>query len=101
MHKKRAINNPDFTVLDNNLYHEIYLFDFIIQELLKINLTLISDEYKKMLFTENVTNSNKPMGMCLSWFSGQLNGSIIMFNRTGFTDERYLDKLDSFIIDEK
>jgi len=65
--------------------------------------------------------------MCLSWFSGQLHGnkyfthagggggyycelriypskgmgSIIMFNRTGFNDERYLDKLDSFIIDEK
>ncbi|HEY9342427.1 MAG TPA: serine hydrolase domain-containing protein [Hanamia sp.] len=98
-----------------------------IQELLRTNSALISDEYKKILFTENVTNSNKPTGMCLSWFSGQLHGnkyfthagggggyycelriypgigigSIIMFNRTGFTDERYLDKLDSFIIDEK
>ena len=98
-----------------------------IQELLKPNCKLITDDYKKMFFTENYTNDNKATGMCLSWFSGQLNGkqyfahagggggyyceiriypdlgigSVIMFNRTGMSDERYLDKLDKYIINEK
>lgn len=97
-----------------------------IQELMKPNCKLITDDYKKILFAENYTNSNKPTGMCLSWFSGQLNGkqyfthagggggyyceiriypdlgigSVIMFNRTGMTDERFLDKLDRYFINE-
>jgi D-alanyl-D-alanine carboxypeptidase len=95
-----------------------------IQELLKPNCILISDGYKKMLFKENFTGNNKASGMCCSWFSGQLNrkqyfahagggggfyceiriypdlgiGSVLMFNRTGMFDERYLDKLDHFFI---
>jgi D-alanyl-D-alanine carboxypeptidase len=98
-----------------------------IQELLKPNGKLITDDYKKMLFTENYTSNNQPTGMCLSWFNGQLNGkqyfahagggggyyceiriypgegigSVIMFNRTGMSDERYLDKLDTYIINKK
>jgi D-alanyl-D-alanine carboxypeptidase len=98
-----------------------------IQELLKTNSQVISDEYKEMLFSENFTNSKKPTGMCLSWFRGDLNGheyfahagggggyyceiriypdlslgSIIMFNRSGMTDERFLDKLDKYYISEK
>lgn len=98
-----------------------------IQELLKPNCRLITDDYKKMLFTENYTSNNKATGMCLSWFKGQLNGkqyfahsgggggyyceiriypdlgigSVIMFNRTGMSDERYLDKLDKYIINGK
>ncbi|MFV5692722.1 serine hydrolase domain-containing protein [Flavobacterium sp. LT1R49] len=98
-----------------------------IQELLKPNCKLIKDDYKKMLFIENYTNNNKATGMCLSWFKGQLNGkqyyahagggggyyceiriypdlgigSVIMFNRTGMTDERFLDKIDKYIISEK
>jgi len=97
-----------------------------IQELLKPNCKLITDEYKKILFTENLTNQGKPTGMCLSWFSGQLYGnqyfahagggggyyceirvypdkgigSVIMFNRTGMTDERFLDKLDKYALNE-
>jgi len=97
-----------------------------IQELLKPNCKLITDDYKKMLFTENHTNSSKPTGMCLSWFCGKLNGkqyfahagggggyyceiriypgpgigSVIMFNRTGMSDERFLDKPDKYIINE-
>ncbi|HMS64524.1 MAG TPA: serine hydrolase domain-containing protein [Ignavibacteria bacterium] len=92
-----------------------------IQELLKTDCRLISKEYKSFLFTENHTNNNKPTGMCLSWYCGQLNGekyfthagggggyyceiriypgkesgSVIMFNRTGMKDERFLDKPDS------
>jgi D-alanyl-D-alanine carboxypeptidase len=98
-----------------------------IQELLKPNCKLLSDDYKKMLFTINHTNNGKETGMCLSWFSGQLNGqqyfahagggggyyceiriypnlkmgSVIMFNRTGMSDERFLDKLDRHIINDK
>jgi CubicO group peptidase (beta-lactamase class C family) len=101
-------------------------FQRYIQELLKPNCKLIADDYKKMLFTENYTANNKATGMCLSWFSGRLNGkqyfahagggggyyceiriypdlgigSVIMFNRTGMTDERILDKLDKYIIVE-
>jgi hypothetical protein len=77
-----------------------------------------------MLFQENKTNKNKNTGMCMSWFSGELNsvkyfahagggggyyceiriyphikmGSVIFFNRTGMSDERYLDKVDRFYI---
>ena len=79
-----------------------------------------------MLFDENVTNSNKSTGMCLSWFRGHLNGqeyfahagggggyyceiriypklgrgSVIMFNRSGMKDERFLDKLDILYINK-
>ena len=94
-----------------------------IQDLLKSNNHLLSDSYKKMLFTEN--RNDKSTGMCLSWFSGQLNGnkyyahagggggyyceirlypdtgigSVVFFNRTGMSDERFLDKLDKFYFD--
>ena len=97
-----------------------------IQELLKPNGKLITDNYKKMLFTENYTSRKKATGMCLSWFKGQLNGhqyfthagggggfyceiriypeqdkgSVLMFNRTGIRDERFLDKLDKYFIKE-
>jgi len=90
-----------------------------IQELLKDNNALISNEYKQLLFQEN-----KNTGMCLSWFAGELDGnkyfahagggggyyceiriypdikigSVIFFNRTGMSDERYLDKLDKIYI---
>lgn len=96
-----------------------------IQNLLKPNNILLSDYYKRMLFTENHTINDKATGMCLSWFSGQLNGnkyfahagggggyyceirlypdtgigSVIFFNRTGMSDERFLDKLDKFYFD--
>ena len=46
-----------------------------IQDILKPNSKLISNDYKKKLFTENFTNNKKPTGMCLSWFTGQLSGN--------------------------
>jgi len=75
---------------------------------------------QKILFTENYTTNNKATGMCLSWFTGKLNGkqyfahagggggyyceiriypdlgvgNVIMFNRTGMSDERYLGEPD-------
>ena len=95
-----------------------------IQELLNDNSVLISDEYKALLFQENINNQGKNTGMGLSWFSGKLNGikyfahagggggyyckiriypeikmgSVIFFNRTGMTNERFLDKLDKYFI---
>ena len=97
-----------------------------LQELLKPNCRLLSDDFKQMLFTENFTNRNKATGMCLSWFKGQLKGeqyfahsgggggyyceiriypeigigSVVMFNRTGITDKRFLDKLDKYYINK-
>ncbi len=97
-----------------------------IQELSRPNGKLITDEYKERLFIENSTNQGKATGMCLSWFKGELCGngyfchagggggyyceiriypkkgigSVIMFNRTGMSDERFLDKLDTYYINE-
>jgi len=96
-----------------------------IQALLKPDCHLITNEYKKLLFTENYTSNNKPTGMCLSWFKGQLNGnnyfthagggggyyceiriypdlglgSLIFFNRTGMSDQRFLDRIDKIYLE--
>jgi len=100
-------------------------FVLYLQELLKPDNQLISDKYRKQLFTENLTINNKATGMCLSWFKGNLKGhtyfahagggfyyceirlypelgrgSVIMFNRAGMTDERFLDKVDKYFIDK-
>jgi CubicO group peptidase (beta-lactamase class C family) len=97
-------------------------FKKYIQELLKSNNSLLSDNLKRLLFVENHTIKGKSTGMCLSWFGGELNGnkyfahagggggyyceiriyiekgigSVIFFNRTGISDERFLDKVDKF-----
>lgn len=93
-----------------------------IQELLKESSALIAGSYKKMLFTESRSTNNRSTGMCLSWFTGRLNGheyfthagggggyyceiriypekkmgSVVFFNRTGMSDERFLDKVDRY-----
>ena len=98
-----------------------------VQELLKPDSALLSPEYKRLLFVENHTANGKPTGMCLSWYTGVLDGhryythagggggyyceiriypergvgSVVMFNRTGMTDERYLDKPDRFVIGDQ
>ncbi len=101
-------------------------FVFYLQELMKPDNRLISNEYWKQLFAENVTINNKTTGMCLSWFKGHLKGntyfahagggfyyceirlypelergSVIMFNRAGMKDERFLDKVDKYFIHKK
>ena len=68
-----------------------------------------------------MTNDEKPTGVCMFWFKGELNGhtyyahagggfyyceiriypelgtgSVVMFNRSGMTDERFLDRADSY-----
>lgn len=96
-----------------------------IQELLRPDCRLINNDYKKLLFTENFTKVNKATGMCMSWFSGKLNGkqyfshagggggyyceiriypdsgigSVIFFNRTGMKDERFLNTVDKYFIE--
>jgi D-alanyl-D-alanine carboxypeptidase len=95
-----------------------------IQELLRPDCRLITNEYKKLLFTENFTRLNKATGMCVSWFKGELNGkryfahagagggyyceiriypdleigSVIIFNRTGMKDEHFLNTVDKYFI---
>lgn len=99
-------------------------FVVYIQELLKSENQLISAKYKKLLFEENILNNGKYSNMCLSWFKGELNGqtyyahagggagfyceirlypelekgSVIMFNRSGMSDARFLDKVDKNFI---
>jgi len=96
------------------------------QELLKEDCILLSPKYKQLLFTENLTLNNKPTGMCLSWFTDNLEGkkyfahagggggyycevriypkagigSVIMFNRSGMSNEKYLDKLDKYFFED-
>jgi D-alanyl-D-alanine carboxypeptidase len=93
------------------------------QALLQKNSVLLNHTYKNMLFSESVIN-NQPTGMSLSWYTGTLKGksycahagggggyyvevrvypelgvgSVIMFNRSGMSDERILDKTDSFFL---
>ncbi len=95
-----------------------------VQQLLRANNSLLNEECKKLLFAENHTNDNRSTGMCLSWFCSQLNGvkyfahpgggggfycelrmypeinrgSVIMFNRTGISNEKFLDKVDRFFV---
>lgn len=96
------------------------------QTLMQTNSVLLNNQYKKILFTETVAQT-KPTGMSLSWYTGSLNGnkyfahagggggyyvelrvypelftgSVIMYNRSGMTDKRILNKADSFFITEK
>ena len=95
-----------------------------IQALLQQDSKLLSAGYREMLLTRNYLKSDIETSMCLSWFAGQLNGktyfthagggggyyceirvypeqalgSVIMFNRTGMRDERFLDKIDTYLI---
>jgi len=95
-----------------------------VQEFLKEDSPIISKGIKRVLFQENKNNKNKKTGMCISWFPGELNGqkyfahagggggyyceiriypdlklgSVVFFNRSGLSDERYLDKLDKTYI---
>lgn len=96
------------------------------QNLLKPNSVLLNDQYKEILLTERAVR-NKPTGMSLSWFTGNLKGnkyfahagggggyycelrvypelgvgSVLLYNRSGMRDERILDRADHFFISEK
>lgn len=85
---------------------------------------LLQPESMKEFFAEHTLPGGKPAGMGMSWFAGQLNGhryvhhagggggyyvefrlypdlnrgSIVMFNRSGMKDEKFLDKVDAEIL---
>ena len=82
---------------------------------------LLSPESRREMFRENHLNNGRASGMCLSWFTGNLNGhrfychagggggfycelrvypeagrgSVLFTNRTGFSDERLLNQTDA------
>lgn len=92
--------------------------------LLKSDNKILKAENRKLMFTENKLNDGRNTGMCLSWFKGRLghhtyfthagggggfycelrlypeisSGSFVVFNRSGFSDERFLNKVDLFFI---
>jgi D-alanyl-D-alanine carboxypeptidase len=94
------------------------------QALLDSEGGLLSDESRQLLFSENLLHDGKSSGMGLSWFTGELDGhayyahagggggyyaevriypellrgSVIVFNRTGMSDERFLDRVDHHLI---
>jgi D-alanyl-D-alanine carboxypeptidase len=94
--------------------------------LLKEDSLLLNKDLRKVFFSENLIN-NKGTGMANSWFTGNLKGnkylthagggggyytelrlypalgvgSVIMLNRSGFRDERILDKTDAFFISQQ
>ena len=93
------------------------------QMLLRSN-ECIADSTKALLFTPQRLANGEETGMCLSWFTGTLGkkpyvahagggggyyceirlypdrgeGSVVMMNRTGMSDERILDKIDQFFV---
>jgi len=96
-----------------------------LREMLKDESILLPDNYKNQLFIENSLADGSKSGMCLAWFTGNLNGiryfthagggggyyielriypdlglgSVIIFNRSGIKDERFLDKIDSYFLE--
>lgn len=97
-----------------------------IQALMQEEGPLLSESFKNLLFQENHTNKQQKTGMCLSWFTSQLQGhrffthagggpgyycemrlypdlklgSVLFFNRTGMSDERFLSKLDGKYLEQ-
>jgi D-alanyl-D-alanine carboxypeptidase len=97
------------------------------QALLVTPSPILSEESKRWMFSENVLNGGRPSGMALSWFKGDLDGhvycahagggggyyaelrlypelgraSVVMFNRSGMSDARVLDRIDRDLIKEE
>ncbi|MBL7852688.1 MAG: beta-lactamase family protein [Cyclobacteriaceae bacterium] len=93
------------------------------QALLRTDSPLLKESSKVVLFAEGIAG-NKPTGMSMSWFTGELKGnryvahagggggyyvelriypdlgvgSVILYNRSGMTDERMLNKTDSYYL---
>jgi len=100
-------------------------FVVYLQALLKDNSILLSNDYKQQMLTENKNSKGKPTGMCLGWFTDELNGihyfahpggaggyycelriypergigSVVFFNRTGMSNEKFLDKIDKYYLE--
>lgn len=91
------------------------------QDLLKSDGKLLTQESKQTMWQENRLNNGKASGMSLGWYKGHLAGkpyschagggggfycelrvypesglgSVIFMNRSGFSDERFLDRVDA------
>jgi CubicO group peptidase (beta-lactamase class C family) len=89
-----------------------------------LNHSILSPAARQQYFTEHILPGGKHSGMSLSWFTGQLNGqayyhhagggggyyvelrlypgancgSVLVCNRSGMKDERFLDKLDVHLL---
>ncbi len=98
-------------------------FGKYLQALLRDN-QLITNNSKSKLFETQKTNNGKIIDRCLSWFRGKLGediyyshsgggggyyceiriyperkiASVVMFNRTGVSEERFLDNVDKFFL---
>jgi D-alanyl-D-alanine carboxypeptidase len=85
---------------------------------------LLTEESRRLLFTEHLLSDGGGAGMALSWHLGRLNGhpyaahagggggfyaeirvypelgrgSVLLFNRSGFSDVRFLDRLDGHVL---
>jgi CubicO group peptidase (beta-lactamase class C family) len=96
-----------------------------LQALIQADSPLLSKAMKTSIFEEQATKNGNPTGMALGWFTGELNGqryfchagggggyyceiriypesktsSVLIMNRSGFKDERILDRLDVGFID--
>jgi len=114
------INGPSY----GGLIGTANSFRKYIQQLLKPTNSLLDEASRKLLFEENHTNNDTATGMCLSWFCADLNGrkyfahpgggggyycelrlypeinrgSVVMFNRTGISNEKFLDKVDKIFL---
>lgn len=99
-------------------------FSKYLQQLLREDSNLISREYKRLMFTKQKLNNGKEIQEGLGWSYGNLNGreyftkpgggggyyselriypgqnlaTVIMFNRSGMSDERFLDKVDKYFL---
>ncbi|MCC7467414.1 MAG: beta-lactamase family protein [Saprospiraceae bacterium] len=96
-----------------------------VQALLEPDGRLLSGRSRMEMLTENRLSDGKESGMSMSWFCGELHGipfrahagggggfyveirlyptlqkgSVVFFNRTGISDERFLDKVDRYMLD--
>jgi CubicO group peptidase (beta-lactamase class C family) len=95
-----------------------------LQALLPGNTTLLSDNTRQALFAQQTLRSEKPAGMALGWFTGQLGGrrylhhagggggfyceariypdaglaSLLLTNKSGFSDQKLLDRFDHLFL---
>lgn len=91
-----------------------------LQELLKADSRILSEDMKQRMFTEQPVGNGKPSGHALGWFTGSVVGkkyvhhagggggfylelriypeleiaTYLLTNKSGFSDQRILDKLD-------
>lgn len=100
-------------------------FSKYLQQLLKEDSDLISSEYKMIMFSKQKLNDGKEINMGLGWFHGTIHGknyfthpgggggyyseiriypennlaTVVMFNRSGMSDERILDNVDRYLME--